>query len=160
MTELQNATDNRLLIVVGIERVEKTPFNIVVAHNGKEIIDELIFPYSYGAAHTMRKVIELTEIYSKYASLVELQTDDRELIRLAVNMAGVHVRPKRRVDIQHFTQRTLEAHTEDNGIYELYDVQPLEAPKQLSKQRLFALSAVLKAVDALFYLTKKLRGER
>ncbi|MEH7439546.1 hypothetical protein V7182_18880 [Neobacillus drentensis] len=149
MDTLKAATDNRLLIFASVEKVERSAFTVVVAHNGREIVDELIFPYELGVGYIMRKVKELAEIYGKYTpELAELQTDDRELIRLAATTAGIHVRPKRRSDLKQFTFRSMQ--TYKDVVKELYDIEPM---KKHSKLRKWLITALQKALN-------KLEGER
>jgi hypothetical protein len=126
---LQAATDGRLLIFASTEYVEYSAFTVIVANNGREIVDELIIPHEYGALYFMRKIQELSEVYGKYAGLIELQTDNAELIRLAINTAGIHVRVKRKKDVEPITRRALDR-LEDTGIlHELYDIETKDKTK-------------------------------
>jgi hypothetical protein len=120
-SELKNATDNRLLVFAGVEYFENVPFMVIIAHNGSEIIDELIYPNDFGAVYTMRKIAELVVIYGKYTNTVELQTSSAELMRLGAETVGVHVRPKRKEAIQTLTKRTFDTYAAGSFIYELYD---------------------------------------
>jgi hypothetical protein len=149
--ELQTATDNRLLVFASIEYAERSPFMVITAHNGSEIIDELIYPDEFGAVYTMRKIAELVEIYGKYANMVELQTDNKELMRLGAETAGVHVRPKRKELVEIFTKRTFDTYAAGGFLYEIYD--HIKEPKKLSRLRTWLINTLQKTLD-------KLEGER
>jgi hypothetical protein len=142
---LKELTENRLLIFAGIEYVEKTAFSVLVAHNGAHVVDEIFEPYTDAKA-VVGRVYELTQTYSKYTSdLIELQTDNRDLMRLAATTAGLHVKPTRKKDIELFTRRTLARYAEDRAIYELYDITPLEPPRKRSQWRTWLINALLGA---------------
>jgi hypothetical protein len=146
---LKEATDARLLIVASVEYIEKTPFNVLVAHNGSEIIDEILTPYE-SAQNTLGKINELVEKYIKYTKdLCELQTDNRDLIRLAASKAGIFVRPKRKQEIEVFVRRTLESYMRD----EIFSEPNEEPKKKRSKWRTWL-------INVLQYAINKLEGER
>lgn len=145
---LQAATDGRLLVFARMEYVECSAFMVIVAHNGREIVEEIIFPYELGAFFFMRKIQELAELYSLYAGLIELQTDHTELIRLAANTAGIHITPKRKKDIEPFTKRALEQFTRDGVIYDLYDIEPIEEQER-SKLREWLINVLQKTLNKL-----------
>lgn len=150
---MSSMLDNRLIIFAGVQYVERSPFMILVANNGSEIIDELLFPYELGAAYALLKIRELAELYGKYThtpDTVELQTDDRELMRLAANTAGIFVRPKRSKEIAQLTRRTLASYAADGAIYEIYDIEPMEdkpKPSKLRELLVRALKAILKRLE-------------
>ena len=148
--ELKKVTDGRLLLFVGTEYAEHTPFTVIVAHNGHEIIDELVYPSDFGALYTMRKINELIDIYGKFAPTAELQTNDTELMRLAANAAGIHLRPKRRKDVTALTKRTFDLYAAGDFLYEIYDhIKPV---KERSKLRTWLIKGLQKAL-------RKLEGE-
>jgi hypothetical protein len=146
---LEELTDARLLIIASVEQIGETPFNVIVVHDGRQIVDEVITKYE-NAEDTLYKISELVEQYSPYSKgLCELETDSKDLIKLAASIVGVSVRPKRRQDIEVFVRRTLESYMRD----EIFS-EPIEEPKeQRSKLRTWIINVLQNTLN-------KLQGER
>jgi hypothetical protein len=143
---LKEVTNKRPVIYCSLVEFEGQKFYSLVVHNGSEIVDEIFNKY-IDSVDLLQTLSKLTETYGRYScDLLELHTDILEVVKLALNIPGLHVRPLRRKDLEPFTNRILL--TWGDTIRELYIPKEVTV-KRASKWRKWLINLLINAINIL-----------